>query len=60
LIASARYPNKRRKSNRDRFSEARSRDTYQNFMLVASEPLGMVRHWTPAFAIGIHLEVPLK
>lgn len=42
------------------FSEARRRDTYQNFMIVASQPLGIVRHWTPAFAIGMHVEVPLE
>jgi hypothetical protein len=43
-----------------RISEARRRDTYQNFIRVTSEPLGIVRHWTPAFAIGMHFEVPLR
>lgn len=42
-----------------RFSKARRRDTFQNFAVVSSEPLGITRHWSAAFLVGMHVEFPL-
>jgi hypothetical protein len=35
------------------------RRTYQNFSLVAEEPLGRAHEWSHAFSIGITLDIPL-
>jgi hypothetical protein len=35
------------------------RRTYQNFELVAEEPLGRVHEWSHALIIGINLDIPL-
>jgi hypothetical protein len=36
------------------------RRTYQDFELVAEEPLGRVHEWSHAFIIGITLGIPLQ
>jgi hypothetical protein len=36
------------------------RRTYQDFELVAEEPLGRVHEWSHAFILGIALDVPLR
>ena len=33
--------------------------TYQDFQLVAEEPLGRVRQWSHAFILGLNLAIPL-
>jgi hypothetical protein len=42
-----------------RFSKARRLDTFQNFAVVSSQPLGITRHWSTAFVVGVHVEFPL-
>jgi hypothetical protein len=42
-----------------RVSSDRFRRTYQDFELVAEEPLGRVHAWSHALIIGINLEIPL-
>lgn len=42
-----------------RVSSDRFRRTYQNFSLVAEEPLGRVHQWSHGFILGITLGIPL-
>jgi hypothetical protein len=42
-----------------RVSSDQFRRTYQNFQLVAEEPLGRVHKWSHAVIIGINLAIPL-
>lgn len=35
------------------------RRTYQNFGLVAEEPLGRVHQWSHAWALGLQVDIPL-
>jgi hypothetical protein len=42
-----------------RASVDRFRRTYQNFQVVAEEPMGRVRSWSHAATIGLHLGIPL-
>jgi hypothetical protein len=43
-----------------RVSSDQVRRTYQDFELVAEEPLGRVHEWSHAFILGIALDVPLR
>ena len=42
-----------------RVSSDQFRRTYQDFELVAEEPLGRVHQWSHAFILGINLAIPL-
>jgi hypothetical protein len=42
-----------------RVSSDQVRRTYQNFELVAEEPLGRVHEWSHALIFGVHLGIPL-
>jgi hypothetical protein len=42
-----------------RVTSDRFRRTYQNFTLVAEEPLGRVHQWSHAFSLGITVDIPL-